>query len=33
MPRMIVSIDSVVIKEVELTKERTTQLKDLMWQR
>ena len=24
MPRMIVSIDSVVIKEVELTKERTT---------
>lgn len=23
MPRMIVSIDSVVIKEVELTKERT----------
>ena len=24
MPRMIVSIDGVVIKEVELTKERTT---------
>ena len=24
MPRMIVSIDGVVIKEVQLTKERTT---------